>query len=182
MWPWLAEAWNAVFPDQPWTYGSAERDPWERGVLRARLDALVADLYGLSTAEFGLLLTGFPLLDRDQAVLEGDFFLTEGDERSRKGPQGERWDEVEGQVMELQPRSFITRDLALLTCFQRRKEPLPEDLEAWYRDTVGLDPKGPLSRFRIGKFRHLKERVLQAKKAGAVAYQPSGGGEEEEVV
>ncbi len=44
----------------------------ERARLRAEIDAAVADLYGLATAEFAYILTTFPLLDRDQPALPGE--------------------------------------------------------------------------------------------------------------
>ncbi len=42
-------------------------------------------MYGLSVEEYAMVLTGFPLLDRSQPALPGDAFLTEGDEKSKKG-------------------------------------------------------------------------------------------------
>jgi hypothetical protein len=162
-------------------FGQAERDSAKRATLRAEIDAIVADLYGLSVPEYAYVLTAFPLLDRDQPALPGDRFVTDGDERSkRRGERGEAWDEVEGAIVEFQPRSFVTRDLALLTYMQRKKYPIPQDLHAFYRDVVGHDPEGPLSRFRIGEVRDLEARVLRAKEMGAIAYIPSGSGEDED--
>jgi hypothetical protein len=182
--PELADYWNAVFPSQPWAYESAERDPWKRAELRAEIDAIVAELYGLSIAEYARILTGFPLLDRDQPELPGDFFATECDEERAKKlktkVEGQDWDENDGGVWALKPRSFITRDFALLTYIRRRMEAgdsdayVPQNLESWYQDTVGLDPAGPLSRFRIGEVKFLSERVQQARELGAVPYVPTG--------
>ncbi len=174
--PEMSLYWNRVFPNQPWSYESAERDLRKRGEIRAELDAIVADLYGLSVEEYARILTGFPLLDRDQPPLPGDYFLTEADEGiSNTTPgRGEKWVEVDGEFFEIKPRSFITRDTALLAYMKRKKYPIPEDLEAWYRDKVQLDPNGPLSRFRIGTVRDLEARVLQAQKLGAVPYIPTG--------
>nr|WP_240807123.1 N-6 DNA methylase [Polyangium spumosum] len=182
--PEMADVWTHVFPDEPWSYDSAERDPWKRAELRAEIDAIVADLYGLSVPEYAYVLTTFPLLDRDQPPLPGDGFVTEGKEASR-GSDDERgvtWDETEDGIVEITPRSFITRDLALLRYMQRKGYPIPADLDAFYRDVVGLDPRGPLSRFRVGALRDLEARVIEAKKRGAVAYVPSGrgGGQDEE--
>gem|GEM_PF-740193 len=174
--PELRDYWHTAFPDQPWTYDSAERDPWTRGELRARIDAIVAELYGLSVPEYARILTGFPLLDRDQPPLPGDCFLTEGDEtaKARRGWQkGVDWAEVQGAIFELKPRSFITRDLALLTYVRRQGYAIPADLECWYRDGVGLDPCGPLSRFRIGAVKDLETRVVRARELGALAYVPT---------
>jgi hypothetical protein len=177
--PELADYWNAVFPDQPWTYDSAERDPWTRAELRAEIDAIAAELYGLSVPEYARVLSGFPLLDRDQPPLPGDCFLTEGDETVKARPgwqRGVNWAEVQGACFELKPRSFITRDLALLTYARRQGYPIPADLECWYRDAVGLDPCGPLSRFRIGEVKDLETRVVRARELGAVAYVPTARG------
>ena len=60
---------------------------------------------------------------------------------------------------------------------KRKGYPIPEDLGAFYRDVVGLDPAGPLSRFRIGTLRDLEARVLAARETGAVAYVPSRRGD-----
>lgn len=182
--PEMADVWTHVFPDIPWSYDVAERDGWKRGELRAEIDAIVADLYGLSVPEYAYILTTFPLLDRDQPPLPGDAFVTEGNEKSR-GTSEERgfsWDESDEGIVELVPRSFVTRDLALLRYMQRKQYPIPADLETFYRDEVRLDPRSSLSRFRVGKIRDLETRVLEAQKLGAMAYVPSGrggGGDEE---
>jgi len=54
-------------------------------------------------------------------------------------------------------------------------------LDEWFRDVVGLDPNGPLSRFRIGEVKNLRGRVERAKAMGAIPYVPTsrGGGESE---
>ena len=174
--PELAEVWNAVHPEEPWTYESAERDLWKRAELRAEIDAMVAELYGLSVEEYAMVLTGFPLLDRNQPALSGDAFLTEGDEKSKKGVEGESWLEKEWGIFEIKPRSFITRDFALLTYMKRKTYPLPQDLGAWFRDKVGLDPEGPLSHFMIGTVVDLEERVVTAKEKGAIPYLPTSRG------
>lgn len=191
--PELAEYWNAVFSDQPWTYASAEREPWKRAELRAEIDAIVAELYGLSVPEYARILTGFPLLDRDCPTLPGDCFATECDADRAKEfrPEDEHrtWDKNNAGVWELQPRSFITRDFALLTYIERRRLAgdrdayVPERLDEWFRDVVGLDSDGPLSRFRIGEVKNLRERVERAKALGAIPYVPTsrGGGESEAV-
>ncbi len=175
--PELADVWNAVFPDAPWTYQSAERDLWKRAEIRADLDAIVAELYELTVEEYACILTGFPLLDRDQPPLPGDYFLTEGDDRSKsKGQEGVSWIETEWGVYEMKPRSFITRDLALRTYMQRKNYPPPQKLDEWFRDKAGLDPEGSLSRFRIGETKDLIERITLAKKQGSVAYAPTNRG------
>ncbi|MEI6422286.1 MAG: hypothetical protein WCP55_08710, partial [Lentisphaerota bacterium] len=48
--PELADYWNEAYPENPWTYDSAERDPWKRSELRAELDAIVAE--GFEAAGF----------------------------------------------------------------------------------------------------------------------------------
>jgi hypothetical protein len=175
--PELSEFWDIVFPESPWTYDSAERDLWKRAELRAQLDAIAADLYGLTVEEYARILTGFPLLDRDQPPLPGDAFLTEGSDASKsKGEEGRDWIETDWGVFELKPRSFITRDFALSAFMDRKDFPKPENLHDWYRDAVGLDPEGALSRFRVGQEKDLMERIHIAKTKGAIPYIPSGSG------
>ncbi len=178
--PELADVWDAVYPKDPWNYASAERDLWKRGEMRAELDAIIADLYGLSVEEYANVLTTFPLLDRDQPALPGDAHVTDGDGTSKRGPEGEHWEERPWGVIEREPRSFVTRDLALLTYVRRKKYPIPERLDDWYRDAVGFDPEGELSRFRVGTVKDLAERVEQARNKGAVAYVPSSRGGDNE--
>ncbi|MEE4355703.1 MAG: N-6 DNA methylase [Desulfococcaceae bacterium] len=172
--PELAGVWNTVFPDDPWTYHSAERDLWKRAEIRAKLDAIVAELYGLTVEEYAVILTGFPLTDRDQPPLPGDVFLTEGNEDSRnRGEEGKDRMETEWGIFECKARSFITRDFALLTYMKHKKYPIPRKLDEWYREKADFDPEGPLSRFRIGEIRDLIERVETARKKGAVPYIPT---------
>jgi hypothetical protein len=130
----------------------------ERGRLRAEIDTIVAGLYDLSPAEFGYILTTFPLLDRDQPPLPDDFFV--------------RWNK-QGKP-KLEPRSYVTRDTALLAYFRHRGSTPPDDLAAWYRDEVAInmidDESCP---FRIGPIRNLEQRVSEAHLRGAIAYIPS---------
>ncbi len=172
--PELSEVWNCVYPEDPWTYQSAERDLWKRAEIRAKLDAIVADLYGLAVEEYAQILTGFPLLDREHPPLPGDYFLTEGDEESKnKGKENEAWIETDWGIFEMKPRSFITRDFALKTYMDYKKYSKPQKLGQWYKDKVKLDPEGALSRFRIGEVEDLIERVETAKQNGAVPYLPT---------
>ncbi|MGE0082802.1 MAG: N-6 DNA methylase [Desulfococcaceae bacterium] len=176
--PELAEVWNEVFPDSPWSYASAERDLWKRAEIRAKLDSIIAELYGLTVEEYAVILTGFPLLDRDQPPLAGDYFLTEGNEDSKnRGEENKGRIETEWGIFERRPRSFITRDFALLTYMKHKNYPLPRKLDEWYRDKAGFDPEGFLSRFRIGEIKDLMERVETARKLGAVPYIPTARGE-----
>ena len=170
--PELGEVWNEVHPDAPWTYSSAERNPWLRALLRAELDAIVADLYGLSVPEYARVLTGFPLLDRGQPPLPGDVFVTEATSTKLRGEEGVDWEETSFGVYERKPRSFITRDLALATYMDRKGYSPPQNLHRFFVEEVGLNPEGPLSRFRIGPQRDLLDRIAQARHLGAVAYVP----------
>ena len=95
----------------------------ERARLRAEIDAIVGGLYDISPAEFGYILTTFPLLDRDQPPLPGDFFV--------------RWNK-QGKP-KLEPRSYVTRDTALLAYFRHRGVAPPDDLAIWYRDEVKVN-------------------------------------------
>jgi hypothetical protein len=133
-------------------------DPRERARLRAEIDAIVAGLYDLSPPEFGYVLTTFPLLDRDQPPLPDDFFV--------------RWNK-QGKP-KLEPRSYVTRDIALLAYFSHRGIAPPDDLAVWYRDEVAVnmidDESCP---FRMGSIRSLEQRVAEAHRRGAIAYIPS---------
>ncbi len=83
LWDEVAQQYPQAMP-APWRPEVAATDPRERAQLRAEIDALVADLYGLGEEDFAYILSTFPLLDRDQPALPGE------------------------------PKSFITRDQALL--------------------------------------------------------------------
>lgn len=150
---------------------TAAFDYFTRAEIRARLDAGIAHAYGLSPAEFAQILATFPLLDRLEPALPGDLFLTETNLQSGENVIVTEWGNYESTS-----RSFVTRDLALLTYFELLGEKLPDDLNAFYRDEVGLDPEGPLSRFRIGEIRGLEERVYAARELGAIPYIPAGRG------
>ena len=130
----------------------------ERARLRAEIDALVAGLYQLSPVEFANILSTFPLLDRDQPPLPGDVFV--------------RWDK-QGKPRE-EPRSYVTRDNALLAYFRQLDQSPPPDLAIWYRDEVGInmidDSTCP---FRLGSVRSLEARVAEHHCRGAIAYIPS---------
>lgn len=130
----------------------------ERARLRAEIDAIVAGLYDLSPAEFGYILTTFPLLDRDQPPLPDDFFV--------------RWNKQ--SKPKLEPRSFVTRDTALLAYFRHRGIAPPDDLAAWYRDEVAIDMiDDEFRQYRMGSVRSLEQRVAEAHRRGAIAYIPS---------
>jgi hypothetical protein len=130
----------------------------ERARLRAEIDAIVAGLYDLPPAEFGYILTAFPLLDRDQPPLRDDFFV--------------RWNK-QGKP-KLEPRSYVTRDTALLAYFRHCGIAPPDDLAVWYRDEVAVNMiDDELCPFRMGPFRNLEQRVAEAHRRGAIAYIPS---------
>lgn len=111
-----------------------------RAQLRGEIEALVADLYGLSASDFAYILTTFPLLDRDMPALAGE------------------------------PKSTITRDLALLALHRLRRQPPPPDIVPFFAAAGAniSDITGPI--------RALAARVHEACKLGAVAYIPSGRG------
>lgn len=135
----------------PWRPECAATDPRERARLRARIDALVADLYGLSVEDYAYILSTFFLLDRSQPALPGDRFI-----RPRRG----------GNVQD-EPRSYITRDLALLTYYERKGVEPPTDIvEFFIRAGVDIEPI-------TGAIRDLCERVERATALGATAYIPT---------
>lgn len=112
--------------------------------VRAGLDADVAAVYGITPIEYASILASFPLLDRRQPALPGDV-------------------DVDGN-----PRSYITRDLALLTYLRRCNQQPPENLVDFYREgSVDIETL-------TGKIRNLEDRVERALALGAVAYVPTG--------
>jgi hypothetical protein len=129
---------------------SGSTDALGRSQLRAYLDAVMADAYGLCEVEFALVLSTFPSLDRDQAPLPGDCAV-------RETKTGER----------REPRSYITRDKALLALFDLRGKEPPTDVVEFFA-SAGID----ISR-NTGPVRDLRERVAEAERRGAIAYIPS---------
>lgn len=114
-------------------------DMWEIGLRRARLDAEVALAYGLSSEQFAAVLSTFPNLDTVQPMLPGE------------------------------PKSFITRDLALLA-YCEATESEPADV-AKLLDAVGVDLPEPHP-----ELRRLDARVAKARELGAVPYRPTPRG------
>jgi uncharacterized protein (DUF433 family) len=147
----MAQYFPGEFP-LPWTREQSFLDIRERAKLRAEIDARVARLYGISAHEYARILSTFPLLDQDQPPLPGDIFI-------RMTNKGER----------VIPRSYITRDLALLTFFQLLSEEPPGDIVAFFAE-AGVDIDRQTS-----PIRDLRERVEEATRRGAVAYIPSTG-------
>ena len=130
----------------------------ERARLRAEIDAIVAGLYDLTPAEFGYILTTFPLLDRDQPPLPDDLFV--------------RWNK-QGKAKS-EPRSYVTRDTALLAYFRHRGIAPPNDFAVWYRDEVAVNMiDDEFCPYRMGPIRNLEQRVAEAHRRGAIAYVPS---------
>jgi hypothetical protein len=141
------------------------------------LDALVAELFELTPAEFAYILSTFPLLDRDQPPLTHDYRLRP----TNKG-------------LDRRPISFVTRDLALLTYFDYlagrldvKPDPSrvsricpggvpepPSDIVAFFAE-AGVDISGTTDRAvaETGPVRDLRERVTLARELGAVAYVPT---------
>jgi len=89
----MADLWNEVaqyYPSQLETPSRSElavTDLSERARLRAEIDAIVADLYGLSVEDFAYILTTFPLLDRSQPALAGDVFIRQTNRGERIEPR-----------------------------------------------------------------------------------------------
>jgi hypothetical protein len=130
----------------------------DRARLRAEIDAIVGGLYELAPREFAYILTTFPLLDRDQPPLHEDFFV--------------RWNK-QGKP-KLEPRSYVTRDAALLAYFLHRGIAPPEDLAVWYRDEVKVNMiDDEFCPFRMGPIRNLEQRVTEYSRLGAISYIPS---------
>lgn len=101
--PEFAPLWQEIM-GEPWQEACSMRDVQERAQLRAQIDAIVADLYGISEHDYAYILNTFPLLDRDQPPLLGE------------------------------KRSFITRDLALLALLNRRGKTPPVDIVPFFAE------------------------------------------------
>jgi uncharacterized protein (DUF433 family) len=151
IWSALARWWPNEFP-LPWTRDNSCLDARNRAILRAEIDARITQLYGLTALEYARVLSTFPLLDQDQPPLPGDAFI-------RKTNKGEK----------IEPRGFITRDLALLAFFELVGQEPPRDIVVFFRE-AGID----IDR-QTGSIRDLRERVGEATRRGAVAYLPSTG-------
>ena len=128
-------------------------EPDMRAHMRAKVDAIVADLYGIPFEEYAYVLTTFPSLDRSQPAVSGDIFVR----RTGKGDKET-------------PRSYITRDVALLEYCRCKGVIPPDDIVAFY-DGIGVDisrqtgpsatsknasPKPPASA-RLLTYRHRRE-------------------------
>ena len=152
----MSDLWNDVarhYPHEletPWRPELAPTDLRERARLRVEIEVMVTDLYGLSVQEFAYILTTFPLLDRGQPALAGDVFI-------RQTNKGER----------ITPRSYITRDTALLEYCRYKGVAPPDDIVAF---CAGIDVD--ISR-QTGIIRNLEERVAEATRLGATAYVPT---------
>lgn len=138
--------WNEFVKQHPdhhlpqWTKSVSATREEERSKIHAEVEALVADLYGLSVSDFAYILATFPPLDRDMPALPGE------------------------------PKSTITRDLALLALYSLRRQPPPPDIVLFFA-AAGADISAI-----TGPIRALEARVHEACKLGAVAYIPSGRG------
>ncbi len=208
--PELAELWEEVVKHYPnelhpqWQLPAADLptcqsaklpviDPFERQFLRARIDALVADVYGLSVEEFAYILSTFPLLDRDQPALP----LSRVPRPASPVPDA------------TEPKSTITRDLALCAYMLHkgwRPSPfgeahpefhrwlceklgvarniapsdsspqIPSDLAQWFAQNV---PEAQIP--EMGEICDLEERLYVAlKQLKAIAYIPTQREREEE--
>ena len=129
LWAELARHWPQDFP-LPWSRERACLDVRARAKLRAHIDARIARIYGLTAHEYIRVLYTFPLLDGDQPPLPGDVFI-------RMTNRGER----------IGFRSFITRDLALLTFLELTGQEPPTDIVAFFAQ-AGVDIQRQTGPFR----------------------------------
>jgi hypothetical protein len=152
-------------------------EEFTKDATRALLDAIVAESFELTVADYAYILSTFPLLDRDQPPLPHDY-------RLRPTNQG----------LDRRPISFITRDVALLTYFDYLAGRLdvkpdaarvsricpegvpdpPADIVAFFAE-AGVDIAGTTDRAvaETGPIRDLRQRVQLARELGAVAYVPT---------
>lgn len=114
-------------------------DLWTLGQARAELDGRIASLYSLSIQQFAAVLSGFPNIDRSQPMLPGE------------------------------PKSFVTRDLAL-AAYCDVTESRPPDIAKLMRE-IGAGLPDPRS-----EFRDLDARLRAYAEIGAVPYRPTPKG------
>jgi N-6 DNA Methylase len=113
-------------------------DDWRFEEQRASVDARVALAYELNLQQYAAVLSTFPLLDRVQP---------------RISPE---------------PKSFVTRDLALLA-YCELTEQEPPDVDDLLR-SIGVEI--PIS----DEFRHLDQRVARYRELEAIPYRPTPKG------
>ena len=114
-------------------------DLWSIAEARANIDAGVALAYGLGIREYTAVLCSFPLLDRAQPMLPGE------------------------------PKSFVTRDLALFTLACELGQRSCDIAEAL--NLAGIELPPPRSNLR-----RLDERVARYREMGAIPYRPTPKG------
>lgn len=114
-------------------------DVWEIAQRRASIDAAVAGAYGLSLQQYAAVLSTFPNLDTIQPMLPGE------------------------------PKSFVTRDLALLSYCGLQGLAAPEISELLAAAGVNLPKPRP-------EHNQLDARVARYRALGAVPYRPTPRG------
>jgi Eco57I restriction-modification methylase len=114
-------------------------DPWGVGERRARVDAALALAYDLSHSQYAAVLSTFPNLDRTQPMLPGE------------------------------PKSFVTRDLALLSYSAQLGQEVADIVELL--DDAGVELPPPQA-----ELRRLDARVARYRELGAVPYRPTPRG------
>ncbi|MGP4107927.1 Eco57I restriction-modification methylase domain-containing protein [Virgibacillus sp. L01] len=115
----------------------------ERQEIRAEIDAMVANIYGLNLPDIAFVLYQFPLLDRKQPGLPGDNCLY----NRGKG-------------------SYITRDLVLYQYLSINNQPISLDIiEVYKQCSINVEEI-------TGGFRRIDDRVNKAMDLNAIAYTP----------
>jgi hypothetical protein len=114
-------------------------DDWQVGRARAVIDAAVTQAYGLTPHEYAAVLSTFPNLDTVQPMLPGE------------------------------PKSFVTRDLALLTYLDLLGQERRDIVDLL--DAAGVDLPSPHP-----DLRRLDVRVDRYRKLDAVPYRPTPRG------
>ncbi|SDM42355.1 Eco57I restriction-modification methylase domain-containing protein [Sediminibacillus halophilus] len=115
----------------------------ERQEIRAEIDALVANVFGLNLPDIAFVLYQFPLLDRKQPGLPGDKCLNNRGEGS-----------------------YITRDLVLYHYLSINNQPTSQDIiEVYNQCNINIKEI-------TGDIRRIDKRVNEAKELNAIAYVP----------
>lgn len=121
---------------------SPSLDPRERQYLRAKIDALIAKLYGVDLSELSYILHQFPLLDKKQPILKGDL--------NTKGKE----------------KSYITRDLVLYNYLLLNNLDTSLSINMIYKYCNIEIHKV------TGEVTSLEDRVKQYDKLNAIGYLP----------
>lgn len=86
----FADLWNEVM-ETPWTPECGATDEAERNRLRAELDGMIANIYGLTYEEFEYILSTFPLAPQAQKDAALECFQTFKEQADHTTEESQHW-------------------------------------------------------------------------------------------